>query len=291
MHTWGPWRKGFPGDLSIPCFPLSRYTASYQIKTKMHKNISFFLLRINGFLNFTSVWQNLTGLHRTITSAPSIIFEMNTSWWNTSWEPGLIARPQYALVAERDQIPVARFRNLSIYRLSKYIFIMEEGEESNTLSAETEIETLQPYQPLKRIWSEVWTFRLGWEQVLESLENILQPKLVTQQSWWYMPMTTTCHYIWFPRAENVHYQLIIMKITLHNGISLSKIIVLWNFHIDTFLFLCNWQYESFVYVSAYAHTHKPLYPHTYLPCYNTNQSAVRGGEGLWQLYGRWSRTR
>ena len=36
-----------------------------------------------------SVWKNLTGLHRTLTSTPSSSFGMN---WNANCEPGLIAQ-------------------------------------------------------------------------------------------------------------------------------------------------------------------------------------------------------
>jgi hypothetical protein len=38
-----------------------------------------------------SVWKNLTGLHRALTSTPSNTFKMN---WNANCEPGLIAHLQ-----------------------------------------------------------------------------------------------------------------------------------------------------------------------------------------------------
>jgi hypothetical protein len=38
-----------------------------------------------------SMWKNLTGLHRALTSTPSITFGMN---WNSNCEPGLITQHQ-----------------------------------------------------------------------------------------------------------------------------------------------------------------------------------------------------
>jgi hypothetical protein len=41
-----------------------------------------------------SVWRNLTGLHRALTSTPSKTFAMN---WNSDCEPGLIAEHQWLI--------------------------------------------------------------------------------------------------------------------------------------------------------------------------------------------------
>ena len=57
------------------------------------------------FVDF--MWNNLTGLHRALTSTPSNTFGMN---WNADCEPGLIAQTSVpdvtnALVAEWKQVP------------------------------------------------------------------------------------------------------------------------------------------------------------------------------------------
>ena len=58
--------------------------------------------------------ENMTGMHRALTSTPSNTFEIN---WNTDCEPGLITQHQLpdltnALVAEWKQVPAAMFQHL-----------------------------------------------------------------------------------------------------------------------------------------------------------------------------------
>lgn len=88
------------------------------------------------------VWcgRTWTGLRRELTSTPSNIFGMK---WNGNCEPGLIARDQ-CLTSVCSCVWMGeiadRFQILCICWLSKYKFLMEEGEETNALSAETEID-------------------------------------------------------------------------------------------------------------------------------------------------------
>ena len=60
-----------------------------------------------------SVWKNLTGPHRALTSSPSNTFGIN---WNADCEPGLIAQHQsptsLMLVAEWKKVHAAMFQHL-----------------------------------------------------------------------------------------------------------------------------------------------------------------------------------
>lgn len=96
------------------------------------------------------------------------------------------------------------------------------------------------------------------------------------------PLLYMAHKSW-----NLHFTPIIMETLLTVGAIFTKIIALWNIclSLDPHLAV-----RGSLSTSVYGHTYMPPLSHTYLPCYNTNQSTVRGREGLWQLYGRWSST-
>ena len=64
----------------------------------------------NGLLR--SVWKNLTGLHRALTSTPLNTFGMN---WNSNYEPGLIALhqcPTSLMLLWHQSVPAAMFQLL-----------------------------------------------------------------------------------------------------------------------------------------------------------------------------------